>query len=88
MCGGEGGGWGGGRAEGTSAFFQSGGTVLVSRDSWKIAVTIGAISFASSIRTTGLMESEPAALEGFKLIKSFRTSLAEMSISGIAGTLL
>ena len=60
----------------------------VSKESWKIAVTTGAISFASSLRTTGLMPSGPAALEGFRLVKSFRTPLVDMSKSGIPGTLL
>ena len=59
-----------------NAFFQSSGTVPVSKESWKIAVAIGAISFASSLRTSGLMESWSAALEGFKLVKSFKTPLA------------
>ena len=32
---------------------------------------------------TGLMESGLAVLEGYRLVKSFRAPLAEMSISGI-----
>ena len=46
------------------AVFQSAGTVRVSKDSLKIAVKTGAISFASSVKTIGFMASEPAALEG------------------------
>ena len=33
------------------------------------------------------MASGPAALDGFKPVKSFRTPLTDMSLSGIAGIL-
>ena len=71
----------------TIAVFQSLGTVPVSKDNRKIAVTSGAISFDSSFRTIGLMASGPAALEGFSPLKSLRTPLSDSTISGIVGTL-
>ena len=40
-------------------------------DSWKIAVTTGAISFASSFKTIDFMASGPATLEGLNPVKSF-----------------
>ena len=60
----------------------------VSKDNCKIAVTTGAISFASSLRTTDFMVSGPAALEGIKPCKSLRTPLTDMSISGFGRILI
>ena len=45
----------------------------------------GAISILNCFKTTALIESDPAALSGFKFDKSFRTPLKSILISGIAG---
>ena len=45
----------------------------------------GAISIFNCFKTTGLIESGPAALSDFRYDKSFRTPLRSILISGIAG---
>ena len=67
----------------TFADRQSSGTVPKSRDFWKIAVSDGDISSASSLRIlTGIM-SGPRALFAFIFLKSFATPSSVTIMSGI-----
>ena len=67
----------------TCAFFQSAGSCPVcSVFSNKRHIT-GAISVFNCFKTTGLMESGPAALSGFRFDNSFSTPLRSILISGI-----
>ena len=51
------------------AVFQSAGTVLVFKDSWKVAAKTGGILFDTSFKSIDLMASEQADLDGSKPAK-------------------
>ena len=67
----------------TFAIFQISGRVEVSRDFWKSFVAIGASSWWTFLRTTGLIWSGPAALCGFRSLSSFSTPAIDMSMLGM-----
>ena len=62
---------------------QSSGTVPELRDFWKIAVSDGDISSASSLRILAGIMSGPQALFGFILLNSFATPSSVTMMSGI-----
>ena len=67
----------------TFADCQSSGTVLESRDIWKIAFSNGDISLASSLRILAGILSGLQALFGFIFLKSFATPSSVTMMSGI-----
>ena len=52
----------------------------------KIIFMVGAIFSLRSFSNKGLSLSGPAALSGFRFLRSFKSPLREISISGMAGT--
>ena len=67
----------------TFADHQSSGTVPESRDFWKIAVSNGDISLASSLRILAGIMSGSQALFGFNFLKNFATPSSTTMMSGI-----
>ena len=64
-------------------FFQSEGSCPVCNVFSNKRHITGAISVFNRFKTTGLMESGPAALSGFRFDNSFITPLRSILISGI-----
>ena len=71
----------------TYAFFHSEGRCPVWRDFSNKRQITGAVSIFNCFKTTGLIESGPAALSDFKLDKSLMTPLRYILIYGIVGHL-
>ena len=67
----------------TCAFFQSAGSCPVCNVFSYKRLIIGAISVFNCFKTTGFMESGPAALSGSRLDNRFSIPLRSILISGI-----
>ena len=69
----------------TYASLQSVGTMPVDSDDWQIMVRAGASSSASSLKTWGLMPSDPPALYGLRFSISFFIPCSDILISSVMG---
>ena len=64
-------------------FFQSEGSCPVCNVFSNKRQITGAISIFNCFETTGLMESGPAAMSGFRFDNNFNTPLSSILISGV-----